>query len=240
MASPYDAIADWYDQALRRGSLIHDYVLPHIFDLAGPLAGREVCDLACGQGIVARSLAGRGATVTGIDLSAPLLAIARREERAVPLGIHYQQADAQTLPETPDATFDGVVCVMALMDMPDLTAVARTIQRVLRPQGWFVFAITHPCFETPASWWASDEDGVPYRAVRGYFQEGFWRSDNREGVRGKVGAYHRTLSAYVNAMSEAGLCLERAVEPRATDQLAERMPAYATTPAVLVARWRRA
>ncbi|HAL49192.1 MAG TPA: class I SAM-dependent methyltransferase, partial [Dehalococcoidia bacterium] len=46
-----------------------------------------------------------------------------------------------------------------------------------------------------------------------YFAEGFWRSENPDGVRGKVGAHHRTLSTYLNGLVEAGLSLERLVEP---------------------------
>jgi len=69
----YDAIAEWYDVSLRAGSLIHDLALPAVWDLAGPLGGRRICDLACGQGIVARQLAARGATVVGVDISDKLL-----------------------------------------------------------------------------------------------------------------------------------------------------------------------
>ena len=47
------------------------------------------------------------------------------------------------------------------------------------------------------------------REVRGYFREGFWRSDNPNGVRGQAGAYHRTLSTYVNAIPGAGFTIEQ-------------------------------
>jgi hypothetical protein len=74
------------------------------------------------------------------------------------------------------------------------------------------------------------------RTVSGYFDEGFWRSDARTGPPGKVGAYHRTLSTYVNALTDAGLTLERVCEPRATSTFAERRPVWAQVPAVLVVR----
>ena len=131
----YDAIAAWYDASLRAGSLIHDLALPAVWDLAGPLSGQRVCDLACGQGIVARQLAARGATVVGVDISDRLLDIARRDEEAHPLGITYRRDDAQGLPTFPNATFDGVVCNMALMDIPDLATTCHTVRRILRPTG---------------------------------------------------------------------------------------------------------
>lgn len=149
----YDAIAAWYDASLRAGSLIHDLALPAVWDLAGPLSGQRVCDLACGQGSVARHLAARGATVVGVDISDGLLDIARRDEEARSLGIIYRRDDAQGLHALPDAAFDGVVCNMALMDIPDLARTCRAVRRVLRSAGWFVFSITHPCFQTSVLRW---------------------------------------------------------------------------------------
>lgn len=232
----YDAVAEWYDAAVRAGSLTHELVLPAVFDLLGPVAGRKICDLACGQGVAARALARAGARVTGIDISAVLLAIARREEAAEPLGITYLQADAQASAAVAEAAFDAVVCNLALMDIPDLEATLRGVRHRLRPGGRFVFSITHPCFQTPLSSWSQAADGAPRLLVGGYFDEGYWISENPNGVRGKVGAYHRQLSTYLNALAAAGLWLDRAIEPRATGVIAERVPGYGVAPAVLVGR----
>lgn len=235
----YDGIAGWYDACLREGSLNHDLALPAVLELADDLEGRHVCDLACGQGIVARALAHAGATVIGVDLSAALLAIARRYEREAPLGIVYQQDDAQTLATLADGAFDGVVCNPALMDMPDLQAVLGAVARVLKPRGWFVFSITHPCFQTPVSSWAETIEGGHIRNVAGYFAERFWRSENPDGVRGRVGAYHRTLATYLNGLREAGLALEQIREPRPSAVEASRVPGYAEVPVILAAHCRK-
>lgn len=147
----YDAIADWYDARVRDGSLLHDLVIPGVLGLAGDLVGRSVCDLACGQGVIARELARGGASVVGIDLSGRMLKIARRDEVAEPLGISYRRGDIQDPDVLAGETFDGVVCGMALMDVPDAGAAMRAAHRLLRPGGWFVWAVTHPCFQTPDS-----------------------------------------------------------------------------------------
>lgn len=240
-AAGYDEIAEWYDEQLRGGSLIHELVVPTLLGLIGDIAGQQVCDLACGQGLVARHLAERGAVVTGIDLSARLLAIARREEAAQPRGIAYLRGDAQGLRGVGDASFDGVVCNMALMDIPDLAATVRTVARILRPRGWFAFSITHPVLDTALAriGVVRAANGEIRRQVRTYFAEGFWRSDNPHGVRGKVGAYHRTLSTYVNTLVEAGLTVERLAEPQADGTLAERLPHFRDVPGGLVARCRK-
>ncbi|HLZ56935.1 MAG TPA: methyltransferase domain-containing protein, partial [Ktedonosporobacter sp.] len=230
----YDQIAAWYDESVRTGTLFHDLVVPSLFDLVGVIAGQRICDLACGQGVVARQLAQRGATVVGIDVSTKLLDIARREEEAEPLGILYLHEDAQSLSSLSAASFDGVLCNLALMDIVDIEAVFQAVQRVLRPGGWFAFSITHPCFQTSASTWMNEEGGMVSRVVQGYFREGFWRSNNPGGVRGRVGSYHRMLSTYLNTLIAAGFSLERITEPPASGRLAERVPGYQEVPIVLL------
>lgn len=238
MAAKYDSIADWYDMQVKAGALLHDLALPALLDLCGTVTGATVCDFACGQGIVARMLAERGAVVTGVDLSPRLLALARQYEAAAPLGITYLVGDALRLDAVADARFDGVVCNLALMDIPDLTAALTTVARILAPGGWFVFAITHPCFEMPAAHWLTEAEGTISRVVRGYFAEGEWQSANPGGVRGMVGAHHRTLGTYLNALVAAGLILTEACEPVVTGDLAIRLPGYHEVPALFLAHCR--
>lgn len=220
--TPYDFVADWYDEFV--SSPFHDGARAALLDLIGDVAGRRICDLCCGQGVVSRQLAARGARVVGIDIARRLLEIAARYEREEPLGIAYLHGDAQLLDAVGDASFDGVVCHLALMDIPDLDAALRTVARILAPGGWFAFTIVHPCFQTPHSDWLAQPDGRPARAVRGYFAEGFWRSENANGVRGKVGAYHRTLGTYLNALTAAGLSLEKISEPMGADARGQEVP----------------
>lgn len=237
--SRYDQIADWYNESIRSGSLIHDLVVPKLLNLAGDIQGQHVCDLACGQGVIARQLAQMGANVVGVDIAEKMLAFAQQHEETEPLGIVYLHEDAQTLSSIADATFDGAICNMSLMDITDIRATFHTVRRILCDSGWFVFSITHPCFQTPASTWTNTADGTVYREVRDYFTEGFWRSDNPQGVRGQVGAYHRMLSTYLNALAEAGFLLEHMVEPQATGQIAASIPGYAEVPAAILIRCKR-
>jgi ubiquinone/menaquinone biosynthesis C-methylase UbiE len=235
----YDHIADWYNAGLQNNAFYHELLLPCFFNLLPPLEGQLVCDLACGQGIVAREFARQGATVVGVDIAAKLLALARDEEMAHPLGIVYQQDDAQKLVTLANATFDGVVCNLALMDIADHAAVFRAVWRILCSRGWFVFSLTHPCFQTPHAHWLEDEHGGIERALRGYFREGFWRSHNPDGVRGQVGAHHRMLSTYMNDLCASGFVLERMLEPPASEPIAERIPGYREVPLFMLMLWRK-
>lgn len=236
----YDAIADWYDQQYVRSALYEEVVLPTLHALVGDVRGRQVLDLACGQGIVARMLAQQGAQVTGVDRSAALLALAHRYERHEPHGIRYLHDDAQALSALATANFDGVVCNLALMDIPDVAATVQAVRRVLKTGGLFVFSLTHPCFEVPHGQWVMTEDGTMARQVKGYFAERFWRSENPEGVRWRVGAHHRMLSTYLNTVAEAGFVLERVIEPPATGRRAEQAPGNREVPSLLFVRERAA
>lgn len=228
----YDDIADWYDSYLRENALYSESILPMLLALTGDVQGQRICDLACGQGWVARELARRGATVTGIDLSERLLAIARRYEEQEPSGITYLQADVQHGDVLAKSSFDGCVCIWSLADIPDLAAVFRTLWQFLKAGGWLVVAIPHPCFETPHARWVEVDDHRVARLVSGYFNEGFWQSE-QGGVRSRVGAYHRMLSTYLNTLAATGFVLEEMREPMAVGERARQVKGNQEVPSLL-------
>lgn len=236
MSSPYDEIADWYDSVVRGGTIVQDAAISALRELAGDVRGLGICDLACGQGIVARALSDEGATVVGIDTSVRLLEIARAEESAHPRGIEYAEINAETLVGLSSLGFDGVVCNLALMDIEDLSATSASIYRVLRHGGWFAFTIMHPCFQTSDSYWSTSVAKTG-RMVRAYFEEGRWQSTSGTGMRARTGSIHRTLSSYFNNLSAAGLVLKTISEPQLARESGKSEPAYDVVPAVLAARF---
>lgn len=78
-----------------------------------------------------------GVRLTGVEVSPAMLEIARR--RAAGLGVQadLRQADAQALP-FPDASFDTVICTLALCCIPDDRAAISEMHRVLRPGGQLI------------------------------------------------------------------------------------------------------
>ena len=206
----YDEIADWYSAWVGDGDgLIADGV----GDLLPPtLRGARVLDVACGHGRASRGLARLGADVVGVDISAPLIASARAREVEETLGIEYHAADVVEPDKWWDgAFFDGAVCEMAVMDIDDIGGTVKAVAATLRPRGWFLISMVHPCFpgnEAGLSSWPPEQS---------YFFEGRWTSPdhNPDGVRLRVGSSHRTLSTYLNALVDAGFVLERVVEPPA-------------------------
>lgn len=237
MSSSYESIAAWYDNQVRTDPLYRQMVLPSMLKLAGPVDGLTVCDVACGQGLVSRELAERGARVIGVDISPALLSLGRQQEAQRPLGIEYRLDDAQTLATLPAVSVDAVTCGMALMNIPDIAASAGAIKRVLKAGGWFVATITHPCFQTPVSRWVQHADGRMLREVAGYFDEGFWQSANPGSVRARIGEHHRTFASYVNTFAAAGLYLEQVDEPRASGERAVQSPGNLEVPSIVTLRF---
>ncbi len=219
MDNRYDAFSDFYLGFVQRGlenplSVIN-LALGSILGALGEVRGKHICDLACGEGYLSRALADRGAHVTGVDLSEALLGYARGQ--AGGRAIQFVQDDAQGLQSLEDEAFDCVVCCLALMDIPDLEPTFQSVRRVLRQGGSFIFVVLHPCFESPFNQEEApteiDEQGnfVACRVMR-YLEEGYWNSGG-EGVRGHAGAYHRTISTYLNAVLRNSFRLVKVGEP---------------------------
>lgn len=174
--------------------------------------------------------------VVGVDSSEQMVELARGHvARRSDTPLSFVRDNAETLATIRDATFDGATCQLGLMDIPDLESTLRAVHRVLKPGGWFTFVIGHPCFLVPDSNVLLDIDQHPRIAITGYFDERFWRSTNPHGVR-RVGNYHRTLSTYLNALTDCGFSLDAVEEPKASPLLAQQQPVYEEVPIFFAAR----
>jgi len=212
----YDRIADDYLGFVADGLSDPTSVLrvatDRLLERIGSVAGLAVCDLGCGEGHLARRLAERGGAVIGVDVSPVLLTRAR--DRTIGENPRFVLDDAHRLTSFRAGRFDLVVANMMLMDVPDLASAYSAVRRVLRRGGRFVCSITHPCFQAPHADSVVDAEGrFVARCVSRYATEGAWRSSNPAGIRGRVGAHHRTLSGYLNALVVAGFALTHLSEP---------------------------
>lgn len=131
VASRYDLINDLQSFGLHRlwkGKLVR---------LAELKPGERVLDVCCGTGDVAFALAQKGADVTGIDFSEPMLTVARKrlkERSRLAARLRFQHGDALHLPFA-DGTFAVVTISYGLRNLADFEGGLRELLRVLQPGG---------------------------------------------------------------------------------------------------------
>ena len=105
------------------------------------LQGKRVLDVGCGGGILADSMARRGADVLGIDLAAKPLKVAQLHaiEAATPR-IAYREVAAEALAEEMPEGFDVVTCMEMLEHVPDPGSIVAACGRLVKPGGWVFFS----------------------------------------------------------------------------------------------------
>ena len=234
----WDEMAAWRDFRMgERGDLWHRAIIdPTLHAVVGPVRGLEILDLACGNGYLTRRWAREGAARSvGVERSRASLRFARQRERSRPSGARFLERDARRLEGLRKSSFDLVVMNMALQDVADAAATIREVARVLRPDGRFVFSLSHPCFDLDErSAWVVERirepDGlwhdVVWRKVRAYRDERTvevpWRISGSE--TGFTTSYHRTLSTYSRLLRAAGFVITRLEEPYPLPEAIRKSP----------------
>jgi len=222
----YDDIADFY---VRGWSDVQDPATAALLELLGDVRGSRVLDIACGHGRLTRELAQRGALATGADLSAVLLTRAMESEHAQRLGTEYIHADVTTSGWYIPGSYDAVTCNFGLSDIDDLNGCMANVAGALAPGGRFVFSILHPCFP------GGHNVSGAWPTGGTYYEERWWMADAvLSPLRRQVGANHRMLSTYLNALTSHGLLLDAVREPAPDEQWAMDRPDVAGMPLYLV------
>ena len=121
--------------------------------------GQHILDIACGNGLTSRKLAELGATVTAFDFSTELIKLANsRPNPDSRITYHVIDAtDESALLALGEHTFDSALCNMALFDMADIKPLFRALPKLLKPDGVFVFSLTHPAFNNASSMHVAEE-----------------------------------------------------------------------------------
>lgn len=130
------AAARWWDPEGNFKTLhdINPLRLDFIDRRAG-LDGSTVVDVGCGGGILAESMAGRGARVTGIDLAESALAVARIHLLETGREVEYRAISVEAFADEAPASADCVTCMELLEHVPDPASVVAACARLVRPGG---------------------------------------------------------------------------------------------------------
>src|SRR5262245_35161408 len=148
MLTDYDPIAEQYKRSKLTPWRTHieSFVL---LELIGPVGGRAVLGVGCGEGFYTRMLKLRGAgRITGLDLSDGMIELARTQEVASPVGVEFVVGDGRALPYREE--FDLVVAGYLLnyaRDRKELRAMCGGIASALKPGGRFVAVNSSPALD---------------------------------------------------------------------------------------------
>jgi 2-polyprenyl-6-hydroxyphenyl methylase/3-demethylubiquinone-9 3-methyltransferase len=133
----------WWDPDSEFGPLhqINPLRLGWIDSLAGGLAGKRVVDIGCGGGILADSMARKGANVLGIDLAKKALRVAQLHalEAGTP-NVEYREVSAEALAAEEPAGYDVVTCMEMLEHVPRPESVVQACAALVKPGGWVFFS----------------------------------------------------------------------------------------------------
>jgi len=110
-------------------------------DQFAAISGKNVVDVGCGGGILAESMARRGANVLGVDLADKPLKVAQLHamEGGV-ANLEYRSIAAEDLAAEQPAAFDVVTCMEMLEHVPDPSSIIRACASMARPGGWVFFS----------------------------------------------------------------------------------------------------
>jgi SAM-dependent methyltransferase len=148
-----------------------------------------------------------GHRVVGIDTSPTMLAAAKEKDPSITICF----ADAAALPLA-NGSFDCVVAFMSLQDVDDFRRAIGETARVLHAGGRMCMAIVHPL--NSAGEFANEDPESPFVIAGSYLEPNHYE-DNivRDGMEMTFVSAHRPLSAYAEALHDAGSLIERMKEP---------------------------
>lgn len=167
------------------------------------LNGEKVLDLGCGYGSYTDYFRSIGGDVVGVDGASSMIDIAKGRYP----DCSFIVADITRPLSFENSSFDIIFCNQVLMDIEEVKNVFKECKRVLKPNGIFYYSIVHPAFYSGV--WKDGGKHITSYITPGMATNNFW---------GETRHYHRPLSFYLNAASEAGFRLVHAEEPRAYEE----------------------
>jgi SAM-dependent methyltransferase len=179
--------------------------------LLGDVRSKRVLDLGCGTGAAAVTLAREGAVVIALDASAALLAKARVRAEREEVKVEWRTGDLADLAFLRAESIDVAFSAYSVAEVDDAARLFRQVQRVLKPNGPFVFSYEHPMALCIGSSGAVE---------RSYFDPGPIDVE-RHGERVLVHA--RGVGDVFTELGRAGFRVDAILEPR-PDSPGARVP----------------
>jgi ubiquinone/menaquinone biosynthesis C-methylase UbiE len=139
-----DALIPVYNWGFNKlGGRWHDAFREHIIKLASLNGDEHLLDAGCGTGLMALRIAARypNCKVQGVDISAKMIAAARRDAQEQKLAVDFRVGSITDL-SYPNAFFDVVITNIMYhhLDLAEKQQAVNEVARVLKPGGRYVSA----------------------------------------------------------------------------------------------------
>jgi ubiquinone/menaquinone biosynthesis C-methylase UbiE len=173
--------------------------------LIGDVRGKRVLDLGCGSGQAAITFAHQGGIVIAVDASEAQLARARGRGEREEVKVEWRRGDLADLAFLRAESIDVAFSSFTLAELDDVARLFRQVQRVLKPNGPFVFSYEHPMALCVGP------DGT---VDHSYFEAGPIVVEQRgEPIR----LYTRGVGEVFTELGRAGFRVDTIVEPKPAD-----------------------
>ncbi len=189
----------------------------HIIAELESLKGKKVYEIACGNGFLARQIAGKAKEIRASDVSPTLIDFAKHKYESK--NIAYEVRDAIDFTGIPKNHYDAVIIHQGIFYINDLDKLAQGIYAILKPGGTLIFSNMHPLM------YVADLDTLPKLKLKTVLEKYRLYLKNRKilvnktwhvGKDIKPASYHqfkRPFSYYVNTFAKHGLPTIKIVEP---------------------------
>ncbi len=202
----------WYDSIVgEKGHYYHEQIiLPKTLQLLQLKTGDSVLDLACGQGVLARSLP-QGIDYVGVDISASLIQSAKKQSKAP-----FYVSDITKPLQLRHSSFSHATLILALQNLEHPQAAFKNAADHLKSEGKFVIVLNHPCFRIPrqSSWGLDEPKKLQYRRVDLYMSSLKIPIQTHPGQKesSSTWSFHHPLSFYIQTLSDTGFVIEKLEE----------------------------
>ena len=132
-----DLASRWWDPESEFKPLhqINPLRLNYIDERSQGLESKKVIDIGCGGGILADSMAAKGADVTGIDMSEAALSVAKLHQLESGQNVDYIQTTAEDIAQERAGQYDIVTCLEMLEHVPEPSSIIAACAKLLKPNG---------------------------------------------------------------------------------------------------------
>lgn len=210
-ATSWEKVGSWYNGVVGdEGHYYHQkIILPGVLKLLGMANDKEysLLDLACGQGVLARSLPDR-CTYTGIDASPTLIKAAKMANKNDKKH-EFAVGDVSKPLAIKKHDYTHATVILALQNIESASRVIDNAAKHLQPGGRLILVLNHPCFRIPrqSSWGIDEEKKLQYRRIDRYQSEmkiPIQAHPSQGNSSASTWSFHHPLSTYMRWLHEAG------------------------------------